>query len=43
MQQQPTPLEMAAPAAPAPPETILQELPLYITIVVDAVKLKPEH
>jgi hypothetical protein len=30
-----------APAGPAPPETILQETPLYVTLVVDAVKLKP--
>jgi hypothetical protein len=44
MPQQAAPIVMAAPAAPAPPETILQETPLYITIVVDAVKLKmPEH
>ncbi len=31
---------IAAPAGPAPPETILQETPLYITLVVDVVKLK---
>jgi hypothetical protein len=44
MQRQPAPLLMAGPAPPTPPETILQETPLYITLVVNAVKLnKPEH
>jgi hypothetical protein len=38
--QQMAPQE-AAPAGPAPPETILQPTPLYVTLVVDAVKLKP--
>jgi hypothetical protein len=44
MQRQQGPVLMGAPAAPTPPETILQETPLYITIVVDAVQLKTtEH
>jgi hypothetical protein len=35
---------MAAPPGPALPDTILQEIPLYVTIVVDAVSLKTsEH
>jgi hypothetical protein len=29
------------PQGPAPPETILQETPLYVTMVVDAVDIKP--
>jgi hypothetical protein len=31
---------VVAPTGPPPPETILQELPLYVTLVVDAVNLK---
>ncbi|HEX4119731.1 MAG TPA: Amuc_1100 family pilus-like protein [Verrucomicrobiae bacterium] len=40
-QQQAPVMMAAAPAAPTPPQTILQEVPLYVTLVVDAVKLKP--
>jgi hypothetical protein len=40
MSRQPVPAQAAAPAGPTPPETILQETPLYVTLVVDAVKLK---
>jgi hypothetical protein len=36
MQAAPQPVQ---PTGPAPPETILRELPLYVTIVVDVVKL----
>jgi hypothetical protein len=32
--------QIAVATGPAPPETILQETPLYITVVVDVVKLK---
>ncbi|HUD45796.1 MAG TPA: Amuc_1100 family pilus-like protein [Candidatus Baltobacteraceae bacterium] len=38
--RQPGEVLLAAPAAPTPPETILRETPLYVTIVVDAVNLK---
>jgi hypothetical protein len=38
---QEVPVAVAGPAPPTPPQTILQEIPLYVTIVVDAVKLKP--
>ncbi|HEX3720197.1 MAG TPA: Amuc_1100 family pilus-like protein [Verrucomicrobiae bacterium] len=41
VQRSQAPILMAAPAAPTPPQTILQETPLFVTIVVDAVKLKP--
>jgi hypothetical protein len=41
VQQSEAPILMAAPAAPTPPQTILQETPLFVTIVIDAVKLKP--
>jgi hypothetical protein len=36
MQMQAQPV---VPAGPTPPETILRELPLYVTIIVDVVKL----
>jgi hypothetical protein len=39
-QQQQGPMMMVPqPVAPTPPQTVLQEIPLYVTIVVDAVKL----
>ncbi len=44
IQRQPEQGQMLMPTGPAPPETILQETPLYITVVVDVVKLKAsEH
>jgi hypothetical protein len=39
MPQQMMPTQPAEPAGPAPPQTILRETPLYVTIVVDVVKL----
>jgi hypothetical protein len=42
MPRQQETLVINTPAAPARPETMLQETPLYITIVVDAVNLKQE-
>jgi hypothetical protein len=39
MPQQMMPTQPAQPTGPSPPETILRELPLYVTIVVDVVKL----
>jgi len=44
VQRESGPMLMSAPAGPAPPVTILQETPLYVTVVVDAVKLNlTEH
>ena len=38
-QQMQAPPPPTQPAGPAPPETVLRELPLYVSIVVDVVKL----